>query len=202
MRHIILAVFVSVLAVFPADARSADPDVLIREAVELLEDGLDGRRDELRADKDALYEFIDGILLPRFERRFAAMMVLGKHWKTASDDQRSRFIDAFYSTLLQRYAEGILEFDTNRVEILPFRGDTEGKYSTVKTRVKLDDGTDVPVHYDLVNGKDGWRMFNVKIEGVSYVVNFRKEFEAEIEASSLAAVIERLEDEAGIARDE
>ncbi len=96
----------------------------------------------------------------------------------------------------------VFSSSTNRVEILPFRGDTEGKYSTVKTRVKLDDGTDVPVHYDLVNGKDGWRMFNVKIEGVSYVVNFRKEFEAEIEASSLAAVIERLEDEAGIARDE
>lgn len=202
MRHILAGLIVAGLAVLPADARSASPDVVIKEAVELLEEGLDGRRDELLADKAALYELIDGILLPRFERRFAAMMVLGKHWKTADDDERNRFIEAFYSTLLQRYAEGILEFDTNRVEILPFRGDTEGRYSTVKTRVKLDDGTDVPVHYDLVNSKDGWRMFNVKIEGVSYVVNFRKEFEAEIQASSLVAVIERLEDEAGIARDE
>mgnify|MGYP001817060990 CR=1 FL=1 len=202
MRHILVAIIVVALAVVPVEAKSTAPDVIIKEAVDLLEEGLDGRRDELADDKEALYEFIDGILLPRFERRFAAMMVLGKHWKTASDEERSRFIDAFYATLLHRYAEGILEFDTNRMVILPFRGKADGKYSTVKTRVKLDDGTDVPVHYDLVNAKDGWRMFNVKIEGVSYVVNYRKELDAEIAQSSLVAVIERLENEAGISPNE
>ena len=183
-------------------ARSAMPDEVIREAVDLLETGLDSRRDELAADRQALYDFIDGILLPRFERQFAAMYVLGKHWKSATETQRERFIAAFYMTLLQRYAEGVLEFDTDRIEILPFRGAADGRYSTVKTNVRLDDGTKIPVHYDLVNAKDGWKMFNVKIEGVSYATNYRKELDLEIKSSSLVAVIERLEAEIKSAADE
>lgn len=202
MKRLAMIVMLATLTLTSADAVTAAPDELIREAVDLLEEGLDGRREELAADKDALYDFIDGILLPRFEQKFAAMSVLGKHWKTASEQQRSRFIAAFYLTLVKRYAEGILEFDTDRIEILPFRGRAKGRYSTVKTNVRLDDGTKVPVHYDLVMKKDAWRMYNVKIEGVSYVKNFRTELDAEIKSSSLDAVIERLEGEAGIIVDE
>ncbi len=202
MRRFFVAVLFTALSMASAVARPAAPDEIIREAVDLLEEGLDGRREELAEDKDALYTFIDSILLPRFEREFAARAVLGKHWKAATEEQRDRFINAFYATLLQRYAEGILEFDTDRVEILPFRGDAEGRYSTVKTNVRLDDGTKVPVHYDLVKAKDTWRMYNVKIEGVSYVKNYRTELDAEIKTSSLMAVIERLEKEAGLVGNE
>lgn len=202
MRHILVAIIIAFLGAVPVEGQATAPDQIIKEAVDLLEEGLDGRREELKADKESLYSFIDGILLPRFHREYAAAMVLGRNWKTASDDEKSRFVEAFYATLLHRYAEGILEFDTDRVQILPFRGDDKKRITTVKTRVKLDDGTDVMVNYDLVNAKGGWRMFNVTIEGVSYVVNYRKEFAAEIKETSLEAVIERLENEAGIAQHE
>lgn len=202
MKRLLVFGILAALALMSTEARSAAPNEIIEEAVVLLEEGLDGRREELAADKEALYAFIDGILLPRFERKFAAMSVLGKHWKAASEEQRSRFIEAFYITLLHRYAEGILEFETDRIEILPFRGDADGRYSTVKTNVRLDDGTKVPVHYDLVKAKDAWWMYNVKIEGVSYVKNYRAELDTEIKSTSLSAVIARLEDEAGITGDE
>ena len=103
---------------------------------------------------------------------------------------------AFYTTLLQRYADGVLEFENDKVEILPFRGDATRRITTVKTIVRLDDGTKVPVNYSLVNRNDNWRMFDVIIEGVSYVRTFRSEFETEIRASSLEEVIVRLESEA------
>lgn len=186
----------------PVGGTVAAPSDVIREAVDLLTEGLDGRKEELAADKDALYSFIDGILLPRFDSRFAAGAVLGKHWRTASDEQKERFVAAFYATLLQRYAEGILEFDTDRVEILPYRGDATKRTTVVKTRVRLDDGTRIPVHYTLVNREKQWRMFDVKIEGVSYVRNYRAELESEIRGSSLDKVIERLENDAGIVTNE
>ena len=202
MKRLALFGILAALALLASEVRAAAPDEIVQEAVDLLEEGLDGRREELAADKVALYSLIDGILMPRFERTFAAMSVLGKHWKTASEEQKGRFIEAFYITLLRKYAEGILEFSTDRVEILPFRGDASGRYSTVKTNVRLDDGTKVPVHYDLVRSKDIWRMYNVKIEGVSYVKNYRVELDAEIKSTSLTAVIERLEVEAGISANE
>jgi phospholipid transport system substrate-binding protein len=171
------------------------PNALVEEAVDLLSQGLDQRRSELTKNKQALYDFIDGILLPRFERRVAAIAVLGPYWRQATEEQRKRFIDAFYTLLVHRYAEGILDFDTSRIKILPYRGDPTRQITTVRTQVALDDGTQAQVDYDLVKSKDDgkWRMFNVNIEGVSYVKNYRTELEQEIRATSLEDVINRLE---------
>lgn len=199
MHRLAIAAIIACFALAIPAAEAAAPSDVVKEAVDLLTEGLDGRKEELAADKDALYAFIDGILMPRFDRRFAAGAVLGKHWKTASDEQRERFVTAFYATLLHRYAEGILEFDTDRVEIMPYKGNAKKRTTVVKTRVKLDDGKRIPVHYTMVNREDQWRMFDVKIEGVSYVRNYKAELESEIRGSSLDKVIERLENDAGIA---
>lgn len=199
MVRFVISILMSCMAFAATDARAAAaPSEVIAEAVELLTEGLNDRKDELIANSAALHEFIDGILLPRFDQRFAAGAVLGKHWRTASDEQKERFIAAFYATLLHRYADGILEFDMNRVEVMPYRGNASKRTTVVKTRVRLDDGNKVPVNYTLVNREDQWRMFDVQIEGISYVVNFRKELDSEIRRSSLDAVIARLERDAGI----
>lgn len=189
----------------PGVAAIADPgppDAVIESAVAELADKIDGHKSELAQDRKALYALIDEVLLPRFDRKFAAQLVLAKHWRTASDTERQRFINAFYDSLLRKYADGLLEFDEERIEVIPFRGDLNAKRSLVKTNVTLDDGTRVPVHYDLVNRGDRWLIFNVKVEGVSYLSNYKKELDAEIRRTSLNAVIERLESEAGDEPDE
>lgn len=193
--------FLLALLVLAAATAVADdsPNTVIEESVKLLAEQMSGRQEELAENRDALYEIIDGILLPRFDRRFAAQLVLAKHWRTASEEQQTRFIEAFYQALLRKYSDGILEFDPNMITVLPFRGDASEKRSKVRSTVQLDDGSTVAVDYELVKRKAGWLVFNVIIEGVSYVRNFRAELDSEIRASSLEAVIERLEGEAGIA---
>jgi phospholipid transport system substrate-binding protein len=195
-RSRVIAALMGLIVFLPGFAQTDSPNDFVAEAVDLLATQLDGRRESLAEDKDSLYAVIDEILLPRFDRRFAASQVLARHWRSASEDQRDRFVDAFYTTLLHRYAEGVLEFDHEGVEILPFRGDASKRLVGVKTIVRLDDGTKVPVNYTLVSQDVGWRMFDVTIEGVSYVRNFRAEFDSEIRATSLEQVIERLEKEA------
>ncbi len=193
----ILITAAAVLATLPVGLAAAkSPNFVIEEAVTMLAEGLDGRKDQLAEDREALYALIDDILLPRFDRRFAAQLVLARHWRTASEDQQRRFIDAFYSSLLQRYADGILEFEEDRIEVLDYRGDPSKKTTAVRTIVRLDDGSRVPVNYDLVKRGEDWKIFNVTIEGVSYMKNYRAELDAEIRASSLDAVIRRLESEA------
>ena len=197
------AVFVAALLLSSlAAANPGSPDAVIAGAVDELTERLSGRRDELAENRDELYALINEVLLPRFDRKLAAQLVLAKHWRTASEEQRERFVNAFYNSLLRKYADGLLEFSEDRIEVLEFRGDTSAKRSLVKTNVKLDDGTEVPVHYDLVNRGDHWLIFNVKVEGVSYVSNYRTELDAEIRSSSLQAVIDRLESEAGSEPDE
>jgi len=175
------------------------PNAIIEDSVKLLAEQMDGRKEELAENRDELYKIIDGILLPRFDRRFAAQLVLAQHWRTASEEQQTRFIEAFYQALLRKYADGILEFDPDKITVLPFRGDTTKKRTKVRSTVLMDDGSKVAVDYELVKRKAGWLVFNVIIEGVSYVRNFRAELDTEIKSSSLDAVIARLEGEAGIA---
>ena len=184
------------LALSSVSAQAMTPNEFIEEAVDLLTERLDGRKDELAEDNEALYALIDDILLPRFDRRFAAGQVLAKHWRRADAEQKNRFVDAFYTTLLHRYAEGVLEFESERVEVLPYRGNPEKRITTVKTRMRLEDGTKVPVNYALIRRGEEWRMFDVTIEGVSYVRTFRAEFESEISQKGLERVIVRLESEA------
>ena len=176
-----------------AFAEPGPPDAVIEGAVTELSEKLDGRKDALEEDRKQLYAIINEIMLPRFDTKLAAQLVLAKHWRTANDEQRQRFIDAFYNSLLRKYADGLLEFDQDRIEVIPFRGDTSAKRTVVKTNVTLNDGTKVPVHYDLVNRTDKWLIFNVKVEGVSYVSNYRTELDSQIRASSLEAVIVDLE---------
>jgi len=198
MRSFARLLVLLAISVAPAFAQDESPVAVIESAVSLFAEKMDGRHDELAADTAALYVLIDEILLPRFDRKFAAQMVMAKHWRTASEEQRERFIEAFYQALLRRYTDGLLEFDQERVSVLPFRGDLSKPRAKVKSTVVLDDGTKVAVDYELVKRDVGWLLFNVVIEGVSYIRNFRTELDSEIRSSSLDAVIERLEGEAGI----
>ncbi|MDJ0939967.1 MAG: ABC transporter substrate-binding protein [Woeseiaceae bacterium] len=185
------------LVLLAGNAWADTPNDLVTSAIDELSVALDGKKDALSEDRDELYALIDDILLPRFDRKYAAQLVLGQHWRAADAAQRERFIDAFYSAMLSKYADGVLEFEEDRVEVLPFRGDATKKRTMVRTMVRLNDGTKVPVNYGLVRREQGWLMFDVTIEGISYVRNFRAELDAEIRETSLEQVISRFEAEAG-----
>ena len=189
MKRIILA---SIIGLTTCGAMAESPNDVVQAAADALEVALEGRKDELAKDRDALYAMVDDILLPIFDRRYAAQLVLGKHWRNASDDERGDFVDAFYGSLVRKYSDGVIEFNQDSLEILPFRGDDTKPRATVKTIVRLDNGTKVPVNYGVVKRESGWMMFDVTIEGISYVRNFRTELNAEIQNKGLRAVINRL----------
>jgi phospholipid transport system substrate-binding protein len=189
MKRIILA---SIIGLTTCGAMAESPNDVVQAAADALEVALEGRKDELAKDPDALYAMVDDILLPIFDRRYAAQLVLGKHWRNASDDERGDFVDAFYGSLVRKYSDGVLQFNQSSLEILPFRGDDTKPRATVKTIVRLDNGTKVPVNYGVVKRESGWKMFDITIEGISYVRNFRTELNAEIQTKGLRAVINRL----------
>ena len=201
MKGLIIGVVVALAVTAVPAAALAQSDVkappqVVEDAAKELDQALSERKAELASDREALYDLIDGVLLPRFDRKYAAQLVLGRHWRTASEQQRQQFVEAFYHNLLRRYADGVLDFDLSQIEILPFRDNTSDPRVTVRTRVTLEDGTEVPVDYAMVRREQGWMLFDVVIEGISYVRNFRAELNSEIQATSLDAVIRRLESEA------
>lgn len=192
VKRLVLTVVPCLLAL---SALAESPNAVVEEAAELLDQALDGRRDELSEDQQALYILIDEILLPRFDRQYAARQVLARHWRSASETERERFIDAFYKHLMHKYALAVLEFDVSNLEVLPFRSEITKNRATVKTNMMLDDGTKVSVNYGMINRGSGWRMYDVTIDGISYRRNFKAELNTEVQAKGLDGVIARLESE-------
>jgi phospholipid transport system substrate-binding protein len=183
------------LVAFPAvQAAPADPNAVVQGIADDLGKALEGRKDELRNDRDKLITLIDGIVLPHFDIDYASILVLGQNAKSATPDQRTRFAKAFYNSIAHRYAEGLLNYTRGRIDIAPYKGELNEKRSLVRTEVILDDGKRVPVDYAFRKTKDGdWKAYDVIIEGISYVTNYRNQVSAEIAKSSLDELITRLE---------
>jgi phospholipid transport system substrate-binding protein len=180
----------------PAAENSAQtPNEIVTIASTAIAEKLDGRKEYLKEHSAELYALVNELLLPHFDTRFAGRLVLGNHWRSATDEQRARFVDVFYRFLVQSYADGILGFEQESLIILPPDGDLDEKRAIVKTTIRMDDGTVVPVNYSMRNSSAGWRVYDVRIEGVSYIRNYRNQLNAEIRALGLDAVIERLQEE-------
>ena len=195
IRRFIIGAAAVVLTTSMASAQTTPNELIESTAAQLL-DVLDADREALQADRVRLYALVDESLLPNFDTRYAAQRVLARHWRTASKEQRERFIAAFYTALRKAYANGLLEFTAERMTVLPFRGDPSANKAKVRTEVRLDDGKRVPVDYSLrFRDEDGWKVWDVTIEGISFVKSYRTDFGSEIGARGLDAVIERLENE-------
>jgi len=173
------------------------PQELMESTAQRMVDELDKDREGYRKDPQRITALVDQVLLPHFDTAYSAQLVLGKHWRTASAEQRKRFIDAFYHSLLNKYGKALADFTSDRMTILPFKGDPAEGRAVVRTEVTANDGTRVPVHYTMRATPQGWKAWDVTIEGISYVKNFRTDLGAEVDQRGLEAVITRLESEAG-----
>jgi phospholipid transport system substrate-binding protein len=192
----------SVFAATVAAETQPSPHAIIESTAVAVAERLDGREDFFAENPSELYKLVDELLLPHFDVRYAGYLVLGKHWKTASAEQRDRFVNVFYRFLLQSYANGILEFEQGAIVVLPPENEQGDKRAVVKTETRMDDGSEVPINYSMRRTSKGWLVYDVRIEGVSYVQNYRNQFNAEIAALGVDAVIDRLtvDVEAALAR--
>ena len=173
------------------------PDEMITSSIDSMNSQLGDQENKRRLedDKDELYSIIDSTLSPYFQKQYAGRLVLNKHWTKTDTDQRARFTEGLYQSLVKSYALTLLNFEVSNIKVLPIVEITDQtKKLTVKSEV-LFKGEVIPMNFSFGLFRDGWRFFDVRIEGVSYIKNYRNQFDAEITAVGIDAVIERLESE-------
>ena len=173
------------------------PDEMITSSIDSMNSQLGDQENKrrLEEEKDELYSIIDSTLSPYFQKQYAGRLVLNKHWTKTDTDQRARFTEGLYQSLVKSYALTLLNFDVSNIKVLPIVEITDQtKKLTVKSEV-LYKGEVIPMNFSFGLFRDGWRFFDVRIEGVSYIKNYRNQFDAEITAVGIDAVIERLESE-------
>jgi phospholipid transport system substrate-binding protein len=180
-------------AVPTAAPSTLGPQELVENSAKRMLVELDANRPMYVKDQTKLDALVANVLLPNFDTEYAARLVLGQTWRTATPEQRKRFVDAFYHSLLRNYGAALVDFTADRFIILPYRGDPIDTQATVRTEVKRESGDKVPVNFSLRKVDGVWKAWDVVIEGISYVKSFKTDFGSEIQQKGLDEVINRLE---------
>jgi phospholipid transport system substrate-binding protein len=192
LRTILLALAV---AAGPQAARADDaPTQVVQGTTQQLQALIQERRAEFLADRSRFYAAVDAVVAPAFDLPYISRAVLGRSWRTASDEQRGRFQAAFKTSLIRTYADALLEHgESARVEWLGATTDEEG--ATVRANLIRDGaGAPVAVAFTLHRGDAGrWQVYDLAVESVSLLTNFRSQVAAEIRRSGVDAMIQRME---------
>jgi phospholipid transport system substrate-binding protein len=201
MRHasLMVTICLAAAAAYAADppaaapAAAADsPSAIVQAAAQGMLQGLDQDREGYRRDPAKVGELVNKYLLPLWDTELSAKLVLGQYWRNATAEQRKAFIDAFYHSLLSNYGAALAEFTSDRLKIYPSTADANAQRATVRTEVKRSNGDRVSVNYYMNRTAQGWKAWDVVIDGISYVNSYREDFGPQIEKQGIDAVIKRL----------
>jgi len=203
MRHLAFAIAVAfggALAA-PAFAQQATPQAaqqtpvqVVQQIAHQLDSAVAGHKAELQSNREKTIGIVNQVFLPHFDVDYAAILVLGQHAREASPEQRAQFAKAFYNSITHRYAEGLLDYTAGAVKVLPFAGDLNVKRSVVRTQVATGDGKTVSVDFAFRKTASGeWKAYDVVIEGISYITNYRNQVDAEIRKVGLDQLIKNLQ---------
>ena len=176
-------------------AADLSPSQMIATSIQLLELELgdEANKERLGDNRVELYSIIDKALSPYFQKKYAGRLVLNKYWTNSSQNQRERFTEGLYQSLIRSYAISMLNFDVSKISVKPVIVNLQNvKKITVESDVDYK-GEVIPMNFSFGKFNEGWRFYDVRIEGVSYIKNYRNQFKSEIQANGLDSVILRLE---------
>ena len=184
-------------------AAGQTPQQVVQSIADQLGNAIQGHQTELRQNPEQMIKIIDGIVLPHFDMDYASLLVLGRHAREATPAQRVAFARAFYNALTHRYAEGLVAYTRGSVKVLPAQGPLDQRRTIVRTQVLLDSGKNLSVDYAFRKTASGeWKAYDVIIEGISYITNYRNQVDAEIQKEGIEGLIKRLQTEGAGAIDQ
>ncbi|MBV60473.1 MlaC/ttg2D family ABC transporter substrate-binding protein [Abyssibacter profundi] len=197
MKAIWTAAAAMLLSVSVAQAATnvTPPDELARNTANALLEELKTNKESFKQNPEQLYAVVDRIVLPHFDFDYVSKLVLARYWRKATPEQRTRFQQAFRSQLVSFYGDALLDYsdETVRWEDAPVPEDATDV--TVKSEIVPKGGDPIQISYatHLTDGQ--WKVYDVTVDGISLVTNYRGQFAAEIRRNGLDALIQRLESE-------
>lgn len=182
----------SAQAAAPAAAQGSPSKMVLDNSQRILST-LESRRAEFTKNRAALEQFVSGEFNAMFDRDYAARQVLGRHARGASDADVKVFADALADSLMRRYGSSLLDFNTQlKVRIKSETVLPRGLGVKVSSEMLRQGGEPIPVDYLMRKSGSGWKVFDVMVEGVSFVQTFRQQFDGELTNKSIRQVAAEL----------
>jgi phospholipid transport system substrate-binding protein len=168
------------------------PQALVEQTANQMLNKLRAERKVIDEHPGRIYELVNEIVLPHFDFERMSTWVLGKYWRRATPEQRKAFIEQFRTLLVRTYAKSLSSYTDNKLTYLPFRGGPSQTDVTVRTEVDQPGGFPIPIDYSLYLKGGEWKVYDVTIDGVSLVTNYRTTFANQIRQDGLDKLIASL----------
>lgn len=171
-------------------AAEVPPEELVRKTAEVILAEIKANRAVYAKDYAKLYKMADEKVLPHFDFRRMSQWVLGRAWKDATQEQRERFTAEFRDLLVGTYSQALLNYTDQEIIYLPVQRKADDTEVTVKTEVKQSSGPNIPIHYSFYKNKEGaWKVYDISIEGVSLVTNYRSVYATKVRDKGMDGLI-------------
>lgn len=193
-KVLLILVFVLIFSSgLSAQTEADDPVSLVESITGQIFTDVAGNLEEYTANPEALEDLVRNDLMPLLDINYSARLILGRAGRGLSKEKIDEFATCMTNLLINRYSQGLLHFSSKiKLQVLPQRGDLNPKLTRVRTRVRLPEGGEAPVDYAFHKTPEGWKAFDVVVEGISYVTTYRNQIMPEVQADGIDSVIERL----------
>jgi len=176
-----------------AQTQADDPVSLVERITGQIFTDVTENLDEYTANPEALEDLVRNDLMPLLDINYSARLILGRAGRGLPKEKIDEFATCMTNLLINRYSKSLLHFSSKiKLQVLPQRGDLNPKLTRVRTRISLPEGGEAPVDYAFHKTPEGWKAFDVVVEGISYVTTYRNQIMPEVQANGIDSVIERL----------
>lgn len=183
-----------VLGAGPVAAASATvpPDQMIKDTTNKVIKELTENRDELKNNSQKLYKMVNDVVLPHFDFQRMSRYVLGRYWRQATPDQQKKFVEQFKTLLVRTYATALFQYTGQKITYKPFHHDEGDSRAVVKTEIDRSDGPPIPIDYTLSLDNGEWKVYDIKIDNLSLVTNYRSQYGEIIQTQGMDKLIAEL----------
>jgi phospholipid transport system substrate-binding protein len=168
------------------------PQDLVEDTTKKITTTLRAEQDKIKANPERLYEIVDEIVLPHFDFERMSSWVLGKYWRKAKNGEKKQFTSEFRTLLVRTYAKALNDNYDRPIDMLPMRHKEGSDKAVVRTEVQQEGGFPIPIDYKMYLKNGAWKVYDVSVDGISLVANYRTSFAQEIRKDGLPKLIDRL----------
>jgi phospholipid transport system substrate-binding protein len=197
MNFLINVLLALALMFFGSSVWSADtaPDEMLRHTTEEIMTLVKQDKDLQSGDKQKAYALVETHIVPRFDFVRMTRLALGKNWNKATSEQQTLIVDAFQNLLVRTYSSAITRFNKQTITYKPWTGRAEDTTTSVQSVVS-DGSRTVPIDYAMTHAESGWKIYDIKVDGISLVTNYRSDFNDRINAAGMDGLIKDLQEKA------
>ena len=191
----ILKYIIAIFILFSSYSFASDsPDVFLKNSVKEISEFISENKASLDSDENYLRTKVDELVIPKLDIELMSKIVLGKkNWTSMSPVLRMRFQQVFRSLMVKTYMKSLTSFDGEKIKFLPYKKGKRPDVARVKSVYLLNEG-ELSVNYSLkLNKSAEWKVYDINIDGISLIRNYRSDFKSNIERDGIDSLIEELE---------